>query len=270
MADTTLPALTRQERRDLAPADDRDLLAQARERFAQAEEAERDERESQRDALLFRAGNHWPDSLLQTREGQPERLAMVIDRLNPYIQQILNAYRRSPLAMRVRPKSGGATKPIADLLEGHLRDVEQEREAEIACAVALDQACGQGLGYFRLVTEYEDPRSFQQCLRIKPLYNRFAVYADPASVHPAGLDMEWCFIIDRMATSRFMQLYEVSPQELSAVCGSRDQTWHSDAEVLVAEYYYKTYAKETLVQLPNGTVLPAEGLEDLDPTWPTR
>ena len=106
------------------------------------------------------------------------------------IQQVLNAYRRSPLAMRVRPKGGGANKQVADILEGKLRDIEQQSEADIAYFVALDQACGQGLGYFRLVTEYEDERSFQQDLRIKPLYNRFAVYVDPASVHPAGLDME--------------------------------------------------------------------------------
>ena len=93
-------------------------------------------------------------------------------------------------------------------------------KADIAYFVALDQACGQGLGYFRLVTEYEDARSFQQDLRIKPLYNRFAVYVDPASVHPAGLDMEWAFIIERMATSRFKQYYEVSPAGADAVLRS--------------------------------------------------
>lgn len=272
MADTsTLQPLSRQERTSLSPGSDEDLITQARERFAMAEEAEADERAQHLDALKFRAGDHWPAVLQQGQEpGQPAPLTMVIDRLNPMIQQVLNAYRRSPLAMRVRPKGGGADKKVADILEGKLRDIEQQSEADISYYIALDQACGQGLGYFRLTTEYEDPYSFTQDLRIKPLYNRFAVYCDPASVHPAALDLEWAFIIERMATSRFMQYYEVSPSELTLFAGPEDGTWHTKAEVQVAEYYYKTYKKQELVRLQDGRVLPTEGLSDLDPTWPTR
>lgn len=272
MADTTnLQRLTSQQRRELSPDTDRDLLAQARERFSWAEESEADERAQQLEALKFRAGDHWGSVLRGDAAGaQSERLEMVIDRLNPMIQQVLNAYRRSPLSMRVRPKGGGAQKQVADILEGKLRDIEQQSEGDISYFVALDQAVGHGLGYFRLVTEYEDDRSFTQDLRIKPIYNRFAVYIDPASTHPAGMDMEFGFIIERMATSRFMQYWEVSPQELTLFCGPQDGTWHTQAEVQIAEYYYKTYKKETLVRLPNGQVLPTEGLEDLDPTWPTR
>ena len=160
MADTsTLQPLSRRERMELSPDTDRDLLDQARERFALAEEAEADERAQQLDALKFRAGDHWPAALRQDNMGEAsEQLTMVIDRLNPMIQQTINAYRKSPLAMRVRPKGGGASKQVADMIEGHLRDIEQQSEAEIAYTIALDQAVGQGLGYFRLVREYEDER----------------------------------------------------------------------------------------------------------------
>ena len=266
---TTLKPLTRRERLELSPDTDRDLLDQARERFALAEEAEASERAQQLDALRFRAGEHWPAALRQDNMGEAsDQLTMVIDRLNPMIQQTINAYRKSPLAMRVRPKGGGASKQVADMIEGHLRDIEQQSEAEICYAMALDQAVGQGLGYFRLVREYEDERSFQQVLRIKAVYNRYAVYADPASVHPAALDLEWAFIIDRWPTSKFMQWYEVSPQELTLFAGTQDGTWRTDAQVQLAEYYYKTYEMQTLVQLPNGTVLPHA--KDMDHTWPTR
>ena len=162
--------------------------------------------------------------------------------------------------MRVRPKGGGASKQVADMIEGHLRDIEQQSEAEIAYTIALDQAVGQGLGYFRLVREYEDERSFQQVLRIRPVYNRYSVYCDPASVHPAALDLEWGFIIDRWPTSKFMQWYEVSPQELTLFCGT-DTTWHADAQVQLAEYYYKTYETQELVLLPNKMVLPTKGMD---------
>jgi hypothetical protein len=270
MADTTtLQPLTRREKMELSPDTDRELLDQARERFALAEEAESDERNQQLDALKFRAGDHWPAALRQDNMGEAsEQLTMVIDRLNPMVSQTINAYRKAPLAMRVRPKGGGASKQVADMIEGHLRDIEQQSEAEIAYTIALDQAVGQGLGYFRLVREYEDERSFQQVLRIRPVYNRYAVYCDPASVHPAALDLEWGFIIDRWPTSKFCQWYEVSPQELTLFAGVDDGTWRTDAQVQLAEYYYKTYETQTLVQLSDGTVLPHT--RDMDPTWPTR
>jgi hypothetical protein len=254
---------------ELSPESDRELLDQARERFALAEESEADERAQQLDALKFRSGSHWPAALRQDNMGEAsEQLTMVIDRLNPMVSQTINAYRKAPLAMRVRPKGGGASKQVADMIEGHLRDIEQQSEAEIAYTIALDQAVGQGLGYFRLVREYEDERSFQQVLRIRPIYNRYAVYCDPASVHPAALDLEWAFLIDRWPTSKFCQWYEVSPQELTLFAGVDDGTWRTDAQVRLAEYYYKTYETQTLVQLPDGTVLPHT--RDMAPAWPTR
>lgn len=175
--------------------------------------------------------------------------------------------------MRVRPKSGGATKQVADILEGTLRAIEQDSEADIAYTVALDQATGQGLGYFRLTLDYEADDSFQQCARIRPLYNRFAVYLDPASVHPAALDAEWGFVVERWAESKFQQYYEVSSRDLAAWCGPEDAVWHSQGEVQVAEYYYRTWTNDTLIQMPMGRPLYRSELPpgtDLDPTWATR
>ena len=71
MADTaTLKPLTSREKLELSPDSDRDLLEQARERFALAEEAEATERSQQLDAFKFRAGDHWPAALRQDNMGE--------------------------------------------------------------------------------------------------------------------------------------------------------------------------------------------------------
>jgi hypothetical protein len=268
---TTLAPLTRDERRELRPTRDEDVLQQMRERFKLAQEAEADERRSHEDAMAFRSGAQWPDHLMRQRQAPgSERPCLVIDRLSQYINQVINAYRRAPLGLRVRPKSGGATQELATILEGHLRDIEQQSEAEIVYTTALDQAVGHGLGYWRLVTEYETPTSFQQVPRLKAIYNSLSVYMDPAAVHPAALDASWAFVTERWATSRFCQQWEVRPQQVEAWTGPVDYTWNTGAEVLLCEYFYKTWKAETLVRLPNGTVLPTAGIGNLDPTWPTR
>lgn len=268
---TTLAPLTREDRAQLRPERDEDVLRQMRARFQQAQEAERDERQQHADAMAFRAGRQWPEHLWRQRQTPgAERPCLVIDRLAQYISQIINAYRRAPLGLRVRPKTSGATQQLADILEGHLRDIEQQSEADQAYTHGLDQAVGHGLGYWRIVTEYESPTSFQQVPRIKPIYNSQSVYMDPAAVHPAALDATWAFVTERWAVSRFCQQWEVRPAQVEAWAGPLDVTWHTASEVLLCEYFYTTWDGETLVRMPNGQVLPTQGLGDLDPTWPTR
>ena len=176
---TTLRPLRSRDRAALTPDGDDAILRQALDRFRQASEAEALERAQQLEALRFRSGAH-QTSALRSPSGEPYPApAMTVDRQSAFLKQTVNAYRRAPLSIRVRPKSGGATKQIADVLEGKIREIEQESEAEIAYTVALDQAAGQGLGYFRLVTEWVDPHSFEQTLRICPIYSRLRVYVGP-------------------------------------------------------------------------------------------
>ena len=186
------------------------------------------------------------------------------------MKQTVNSYRKSPLSIRVRPKSGGASKQVADILEGKIREIEQESEADQAYVVALDQAAGQGLGYFRLVTEWIDPHSFEQTLRICPIYSRFSVYADPTARHPAGLDMQWAFVVERLSRDAFRSHYGVEPAPASQWSGTGDDVWYDDDSVQVADYFYKVWKEEELVQFPNGTVVPTQGIGEIDPTWPKR
>src|SRR5262245_3049465 len=274
MADTrpqTLRPLTSDQRTALDPRRDEDVLQEARARFTEAEEAERDERTQQYDALKFYCGKHWPDYLLAQRS-QPgqEQPSLVVDRIAQYLHQILNSYRKSPLGIRVRPKTGGATQQLATILEGKIRDIESDSQAPIAYTTALSQAIATGEGFFRLVTDYEDPYSFRQKLLLKPIYDRFSVYCDPASVHPAGLDLEWAFVVSQMSRSAFCAKYDVQPVDVAQWAGYPNQRWVQDRTVQVADSYYKVYERQTLVQMPDGTVLPAEGLGDLPPDWPTR
>ena len=267
---STLRPLRSRDRAALTPDGDADILRQALDRFRLASEAEALERSQQLEALRFRSGAH-QTSALRSPSGEPYPApAMTVDRQSAFLKQTVNAYRRAPLSIRVRPKSGGATKQIADVLEGKIREIEQESEAEIAYTVALDQAAGQGLGYFRLVTEWADPHSFEQVLRICPIYSRYTVYADTTSRHPAALDMEWAFIVERLSRDAFRSQYGVEPAPASQWSGTGDDVWYSVDDVQVADYFYKVWTETEVVQFPDGTVVPTEGMGTIDPTWPRR
>lgn len=270
MSTTTLSPLTQDDRESIAPAGDEQILATALARFREAANAENDERTQQLHALRFRAGEHLPPTRAGTGEAYQAPL-LTVDRVRQHLNQVVNSYRKNPLSIRIRPKSGGATKQVAEVLEGHIRSIEQESEAAIAYTTALDSAASIGTGYFRLCIDFYDPHSFEKTIKIEPLYNRFAVYMDAHATHPAALDANWCFVTSMMSRDAFMAEYDQQPPSAAEwVSTGNDREWYTRDAVQVADYYYRTWERTELVQLPNGKVLPTEGMEDLDPTWPTR
>ena len=266
----TLRPLRQDARASLNPSSDRNILQQALERFRIASDAEAAERAQQLEALRFRSGDHSVASMRGAGGESYPAPTMTVDRQSAFLKQTINSYRKSPLSIRVRPKSGGASKQVADILEGKIREIEQESEADQAYVVALDQAAGQGLGYFRLVTEWVDPHSFEQTLRICPIYSRFTVYADPTSRHPAGLDLGWAFVVERLSRDMFRSQYGVEPAPASQWSGTGDDVWFGTEDVQIADYFYKTWEEVELVQFPNGVVVPSKDIGEIDPTYPKR
>jgi hypothetical protein len=258
MATATLtPHALRQEDRDfLDPQSHEDLLWSARQRFKETLEATQDDRDQQADAARFRAGEQWSPAALAARTlpGQ-QRPCFTIPLQSVYIKQVVNAWRASPQAMRVRPKGGAASVQTAQVLEGMVRDIEQQSQAQIAYVTALDQAVGQGEGYFRLNLDYEAPESFRQVIRIAAIPNRQCIFLDPAAQHPCGLDAEFGFIIETLSWSRFCFTYGVDPGELELWHVQKDVPWLTATTVQVAEYFYRVWEDDTLLRLQDGRVV---------------
>ena len=198
-------ALREDDKTYLDPQSDQDLLSTARSRWNDTLEATRDDKDQQAAAARFLAGEQWSAAALAARNGpgQVARPAFVIPLQSVYCKQVVAAWRQSPQAMRIRPKSGQASQDTAQVLEGLVRNIEQESQALIAYSVALEHAVSTGEGFFRLNLAYADPYSFRQTIKIDPVPNRFSVYLDPAAQHPCGLDAEYGFVIDAMSWSRF-------------------------------------------------------------------
>jgi Phage P22-like portal protein len=267
----TLRPLTREQKTALDPRTDDEVLHEARVRFEESSSWEQDERAQQYEAQKFAAGEHWPKWMLQQRS-QPgaEQPSLVIDRTTQYLNQIVNSYRGNPMGIRVRPKDSAATPQLATILEGKIRDIEADSQAELSYTSALSQAISTGEGFFRLKLTYENEYSFTQKLTIAPLYNRFAVYCDPASVHPAGLDLSYAFIVEPMTHAAFCAKYQKQPADLGQWAMYPQQDWVTRDQIKVATYWYKVWEKKTLFQMPDGTVLEKMSGVEVPDGWPTR
>jgi hypothetical protein len=248
----------------LDPQDDRDLLASARQRFKEALEATQEDRDQQDAAARFRSGEQWTTAAKAARNtpGQ-SRPCFTIPLQSVYVRQVVNAWRQSPQAMRVRPKAGPASVETAQVIEGMVRDIEQQSQAQIAYVTALDQAVGQGEGYFRLHYDYADPDSFRQVIRILAIPNRQCVVLDAAARHPCGLDAEFGFILENLSWSRFCYTYNVDPGELELWHVQENTApWLTATTVQVAEYFYRVWEPDTLQRLQDGRIVRKSAIGD--------
>jgi hypothetical protein len=235
---------------------DEDVLHRARARFKLAEEAESACRKLALDDLKFSAGEQWSEQSMKMREAE-KKPCLTINRIPQFIRQITNDQRQNRPAIKVSPVDNKADVETAKIYQGMIRHIEYSSDADIAYDTAFDSAVRCGFGYYRILTEYVDPYSFDQQIRIQRIKNRFSVYLDPGYQQPDGSDANWGFIFSDISKEDYDSQYPESKMcstEAWEVEGLRRDGWIQDGFVRVAEYFEKETREITLLQLNTGHV----------------
>jgi len=235
--------------------DEKELTVPARAKkfFARCQEYEADQRVQELDDIRF-VGllEQWPENIKAIREGDPQgaRPCLVVDKVNQYVNQIVNSMRENRPSIKARPVDDNADIEVAEVYQGIIRHIEDSSKADIAYDWAGEAAVKSGLGYFRIITEYVGD-SFQQEIRIARIRNRFTVYFDPNSKEPDGSDCKECLITEKIPKKEFEAMYpNCSTTNWETDTGDGD--WYDGDTVRIAEYYYITQDKEDLHLLEDG------------------
>jgi hypothetical protein len=252
----------------LAKSDD-DLIDEAKKRLELCITACDDDRALGMEDLLFRNGDHWTAAEVRQRDldGRPH---LTNNNLPAIIHQVTNDVRQNKQAIHVHPVDDKADPEIAEIMEGLCRHIEYDSAADAAYDTALEAAANCGFGFFRLITEYSNPMSFDQDMKIKRIRNAFTVYIDPNSQEADGSDMRFAFITSRMSKHEFALAYpdaDVTQEAIGKGIGDGSDNWIGQDFARVAEYYRVEEAPATLVQMSDGTTQlstdkkpPAEGV----------
>lgn len=246
-------------------ADD-DLLKEARDRLQQCIDAESDNRLEALDDLRFGAGEQWPDAMKQLRVID-NRPCLTINKLPAFIHQVTNDQRQNRPSIKVHAVDDNADEETADVMQGMIRHIEYNSNADVAYDTAVNSAAAIGFGYFRLVTEYCYDDSFDQDIKFKRIRNPFTVYIDPASQEPDGSDQRYCFITEIIKKEEFDKQYpdaEIGSQT-SILNGPNDvtPTWMADGGYRLAEYMRIEETEERLYRMPDGSSNWASELSDI-------
>lgn len=233
---------------------DDDILKEARERYQACETAESDNRTAALDDLLFLSGglNQWnpADAAVRTAERRP---CLTINNLPTFLHQVTNQQRMNKPAVKVHPVDDNADVETAEVMQGLIRHIEYSSNAGVAYDTAVNSAAAVGFGWFRLCTEYEDDKSFDQKIMFKRIRNALSVHIDPLSQDPDGSDMKFAFIDSLESREEFKRQYPDADANNTDLIGQDTyRGWFTDKTVLVCEYYRIKETPDTLCELPDG------------------
>lgn len=253
---------------DQSPSTAPPLVQTATERFLLVLSTEKDQRAREQEDLKFHAGDQWPDDIKTARSGGvptdgtppvPARPMVTIRSLDQPIAQVINQARTARFAVKISPKSEGASQDTADMLQGLIRAIEYESHAQDAYLWAYMRAVVCGRGYFRVNKAYaqdegDGAEAFDQVLRIERILNGSSVYLDPwaqALNDPAAA--EWAIITEDIPKDAYKRRFkgksklaeDYPADETFTSMGDAKDAWVVGADgnesYRIAEYWYTKY-----------------------------
>lgn len=239
---------------DKLASDDEGIVTEVRDRLRICIDVNDNDRLLALDDLRFRNGDHWTDTERRQRDldGRP---CLTMNNAPAIVHQVTNDVRQNKQSIHVQPVDDKADPEIAEVIEGIVRHIEYDSDADAAYDTALESAANGGFGFFRLTTEYASPMSFDQNMKIKRIRNPFTVYVDPNAQEADASDMQFAIITSKLPREEFkLQYPKAEVTQEAMVTGAGDGTWQGADFVRLAEYYRVEQVPATLVQMSDGSV----------------
>jgi hypothetical protein len=236
------------------------FLAEARERFQEAVDFDRLNRDAGLEDLRFIAGEQWDptEKAKRKKAGLP---SLTINTLPQFVGQVIGDLRINKPAIKVRPAEDG-DKDVAEVRAGLIRAIEHASDASGVYIASGEDQVGCGIGNFRVNLEWVDDDVFDQDIRFRAISNPFAVAWDPMSTERTGRDARYCFVIDEAPRKPFEKQYPDVVMGDLEIPGTHSQGWVTKDVVRVVEYWLMKETKRTIALLNDGAIKDITDKED--------
>lgn len=264
---------------------DEKVLEAARRDYERAREAWEENRARAREDLAFaRLGRQWPAEIERQRSLE-DRPCLTFNKMPAFIRQVVNDARQNKPSIRIHPQDSGADPRTARIINGLIRNIETSSDADVAYDTAIEQAVGQGFGFWRINTRYARDFSeqdvptelshgpspgrpvlsgtglFDQDIVIERIANPFTVLGDPRSTAADSSDWNLAFIVSTLSRGEYERAYP----EAKKVDWDHDfagcPDWIDGDNVVVAEYWTRERVKREIVALSDGSTAEAGELK---------
>jgi hypothetical protein len=193
-------------------------------------------------------GYQWPNGIRNARDVDA-RPCLTMNVVRQHNYQITNEAKKNKASVTVLATGNGATADAAAIYKALIRHIEYISNAQSAYSTAQEFQVAGGVGYWRIVTAYEEPDTFDQEIYIQRVTDPLSVFLDPDAQEKDGSDSRFGFVFDDMPKEEFNETYPrfkglVGQQPLGVTVTDAD--WLSKDHVRVCEYFRKVKKTDTL------------------------
>ena len=230
-----------------------DIAQEAVQFLKESSDADSTNRSEEQDDLRFSYGDQWQQNIQNQRQLE-SRPFFVINETETYIRQIVNQIRQQRPRIKCQGVNSSSDAKIAEIITGVTRHIEELSDADTAYDTAAEFAVRIGRGYWRLTADYTKDDSFDQDIKITPVFNPFTVYFDKNSMLPDGSDAERALITDLIPRMEYERMYpDADMTQFNArSTGDMQSDWLTKDTIRIAEYYKVDKTKHKLVLLSDG------------------
>lgn len=263
---------------------DNALIAIARERARDGASYWSENWELAQDDLKFISGDQWPDQVKNERELE-QRPCLTNNVLPTFVEQIIgdqlqnkpsikinatdvsrvtDAETGEETTLKIKSMSSDKEYELAETLQGIIKNIEYNCDAEDAYDMAFQSAVEGAFGYLRVRSDYLADDTFEQDLIIECIENQFSVTIDPSAKKPDKSDMMWCFIDDQMLKKDFKDKYPNASMEPVNTDSVDDVgSWFSEQTVRVSEYFVREPVTKEVALLSDGRSMYMDDIKNI-------
>jgi len=234
------------------------IHTQALKQFSAIENKEREQRKLCIEDMRFvnTEDGQWSENAIVQRANRPR---YTINRIAGSMDQLVGDQRQNRTQVKIRPVSGGADIKTANVLNGLIRNIESNSNAENHYDNAYDEELSGGMGGWRIITEFNDDDPFVQDIKIKAIKSAASsLWFDVEAEEYDRRDAKHAFLTTFMSKSAFEAKYPKAtftdfPQEVIDRTGCK--LWHKEDSLMIAEYWRKKPIMKTIGLLSDGKVI---------------
>src|SRR5487761_633348 len=197
---------------DSAPrADHVEVVKEAIDKFNRTSEFEALWRQHYRDDTKFSEGDpdngwQWPGGMREGRS-RAAKPSLTINITRQHNLQIINEARRAKSSVKVVPTGGDASAEAANGWKDLIRRIEYQSNAPDVYYNALKNCVRGGIGWWRIVTRYEDAESFNQDAYLMAIPDSMSVYIDPDCQQFDKSDARFAHIFGQIESGDFKETW---------------------------------------------------------------
>lgn len=214
----------------------------------QSQDADEDNRELAKEAHIFvtKPDGQWEPEWFNANDGKPR---YTFDQTSPIIDQISGDIDDSDFDIQIKPAGGTATKELAQLRDGMIRNIETISNAQTIYSIAGRNVVTAGIDHWMVSTKFVDEDSFDKDLVIEPIHNSSdRVWFDVGSQMQDRSDSNWGFLLSAIPTEEAEERF---PDRSIVSVGDNQETaayFNKPDTVIIGHIFFRKLIDRVLIK----------------------